>query len=125
MGLSWLKKNDSGMGEVSAKSQQYGTLNDLLSLPKIGRENEDKIYYIRTMDFSTLDDVKEIIENLKKGYIMILNAKPLLNQTTSSVLELKRSIEQLRGFCNELGGSIGRLGEDMLIITPDSKIRIY
>ena len=38
--------------------------------------------------------------------------------------ELKRAIDQLRHSCKELGGSIGRIGDRLLIITPNPYIRI-
>ena len=74
------------------------------------------------MEFGSLNDIEPIQRNLKNGNIMLLNTEKLLK--SRSILELKRVIDQLRGSCNELGGSIGRVGNNFLILTPSPFIRI-
>ncbi|KKM14455.1 hypothetical protein LCGC14_1705970, partial [marine sediment metagenome] len=37
---------------------------------------------------------------------------------------LKRCIEELKAFLREIGGSLGRLGDNYLILTPNAHIKI-
>ncbi|MHA1728758.1 MAG: cell division protein SepF, partial [Promethearchaeota archaeon] len=82
------------------------------------------INYVKMIEFSSFDDVDTIKNDLENGNIMILNAQKLLKCKTTSVLELKRTIDALKGHCGRLGGSIARLGDNMLILTPNAYIRI-
>jgi SepF-like predicted cell division protein (DUF552 family) len=66
-----------------------------------------------------MEDIKKQLLNRK---ILLINTKELLEKT--EVSELKRSLEDLKSFLRENGGSIGRLGNQYLILTPNAHIKI-
>ncbi len=117
--MEWFKKNS---GEVIANKpvNHYDSLNGLSSYSR----SNSGFYYIKMGGFDSLKEVETIKNNLEEGNIMILDTEQLLQNNQTSILELKRAIEQLRGYCKELGGSIGRIGDKFLIITPNPYIRI-
>ena len=105
--------------EKHTSSLSADSLQNFTRLTNYSRPN---VSYIKMMEFSSLNDIEPIQRNLKNGNIMLLNTEKLLK--SRSILELKRVIDQLRGSCNELGGSIGRVGSNFLILTPSPFIRI-
>jgi len=79
-------------------------------------------FIIRKYDFTNLNQVEDIKNQLLKRKILILNAKDILENV--DVSELKRGIEDLKSFLRENGGSMGRLGEHYLIMTPNTHVKI-
>ncbi|MCK4481068.1 MAG: cell division protein SepF [Candidatus Lokiarchaeota archaeon] len=79
-------------------------------------------FIIRKYDFTNLNQVEDIKNQLLKRKILILNAKDILENV--DVSELKRGIEDLKSFLRENGGSMGRLGEHYLIMTPNAHVKI-
>jgi len=79
-------------------------------------------FTIRKYDFTNLNQVEDIKNQLLKRKILILNAKDILENV--DVSELKRGIEDLKTFLRENGGSMGRLGEHYLIMTPNAHVKI-
>ena len=79
-------------------------------------------FIIRKYDFSNLDQVKDIKKQLLGRRILILNAKQVLEN--SDVSEIKSGIEEIKAFLKEKGGSMGRLGDHYLILTPNAHIKI-
>ena len=71
--------------------------------------------YIKSIEMRSLLDVQEIAEELKNGNIMIIEISALMNQNPE---ELKRAIDQIKGICQAIGGSIGRLTDSKVIATP-------
>lgn len=80
--------------------------------------------YIKTLPFQSLNQVASAQDELRRGNILILDANEFLNQGEDKVLEFKRGLEQIRGTVKELGGSIGRLGEQYIIATPNPHLKI-
>lgn len=119
--MGWLRSKQEGeIGEI-LEYPQYSSFNRFANLSKNPKSSTS---YIRMMDFNSLEDVDMIKEELNERNVMILNVNNLLNSNNNSILELKRAIDQLRGYCRQLGGSIGRIGENLLIVTPNSDIRL-
>lgn len=52
----------------------------------------------------------------------LINAKEILENVEIS--DLKRGIEELKMFLRENGGSMGRLGNQYLILTPNNHVKI-
>ncbi|MHA1478978.1 MAG: cell division protein SepF [Promethearchaeota archaeon] len=101
---------------------------DLLSTPEetMGFSREfsslKQSFTIKKYDFSSLEQVEEIKKQLLGKRILILNAKDLLKNI--DITKLKRGIEDLKSFLRENGGSMARLGDDYLILTPNSYVKI-
>jgi len=102
--------------------------NDLLGSPQetmgFSKEYSSLLqnFIIRKYDFSNLNQMEDIKKQLLNRKILLINAKELLENT--DVSELKRSLEDLKSFLRENGGSIGRLGNQYLILTPNAHIKI-
>ncbi|MFX0037864.1 MAG: cell division protein SepF [Promethearchaeota archaeon] len=112
MGKFWGKKeNDELLGspqEIMGFSKEYSSLL--------------QSFIIRKYDFTNLNQVEDIKNQLLKRKILIINAKEVLEYV--DVSELKRCIEDLKVFLRENGGSMGRLGDNYLIMTPNANVKI-
>ena len=79
-------------------------------------------FIIKKYDFSSLEQVEEIKKELLGKRILILNAKDILQNI--DVTQLKRGIEDLKSFLRDNGGSMARLGDQYLILTPNQMVKI-
>ena len=79
-------------------------------------------FLIKKYDFSSIEQIDEIKKELLGRRILIINAKTLLQNV--DVTKLKRGIEDLKLFLRENGGSMARIGEEYLILTPNSLVKI-
>ena len=79
-------------------------------------------FIIKKYDFSNVNQVEDIKRQLLGRRILLINAKDILEN--GEVSELKRCIEELKAFLRENGGSIGRLGDNYLILTPNAHVKI-
>lgn len=112
MGKIWGKKDDNEL--LGSPQETMGFSKEYSSL----LQN----FIIRKYDFSSLDQVEDIKKHLLGRKILIINAKEILENV--DVSELKRSFEDLKVFLRENGGSMGRLGDHYLIMTPNAHIKI-
>jgi SepF-like predicted cell division protein (DUF552 family) len=112
MGRFWGKNEDNDLlgspHETMGFSKEYSSL----------LQN----FVIRKYDFSNLNQMEDIKKQLLNRKILLINTKELLEN--ADVSELKRSLEDLKSFLRENGGSIGRLGNQYLILTPNAHIKI-
>ena len=79
-------------------------------------------FVIKKYDFSSPNQIEDIKKQLLGKRILIINATEILEN--SDISEVKRTIEELKSFLRENGGSIGRLGDHYLIVTPNSYVKI-
>ncbi|MBY8992404.1 MAG: cell division protein SepF [Candidatus Lokiarchaeota archaeon] len=79
-------------------------------------------FIIKKYDFSDINQVEDIKKQLLGRKILLINAKEILENIEIS--ELKRGIEDIKMFLRENGGSMGRLGDQYLILTPNNHIKI-
>ncbi|MHA2049162.1 MAG: cell division protein SepF [Promethearchaeota archaeon] len=112
MGKFWGKNEDSDL--LGSPQETMGFSKEYSSL----LQN----FIIRKYDFSNLNQMEDIKKQLLNRKILLINTKELLEKT--EVSELKRSLEDLKSFLRENGGSIGRLGNQYLILTPNAHIKI-
>ena len=81
-------------------------------------------FLIKKYNFKSIEQVNDIKKQLTGRSILIINARELLNNDTIPIQELKNSINEIKSFLNERGGSIGRIGDQYLILTPSSHIKM-
>ena len=81
--------------------------------------------YLLLSKFQSISEVDMIKRELAKGNVVFLDFSEFLEEDTNEMVDLKRAIEQLRGYCQEIGGDIGRIGEQLLILTPNRRIKIF
>jgi len=79
-------------------------------------------FTIKKYDFSSLEQIEQIKKELLSKKILILNASGVLKNI--DITQLKRGIEDLKSFLRENGGSMARLNEEYLIMTPNSSVKI-
>ena len=65
--------------------------------------------------------MKVIRQEIKAGNIIILKVTPL---ATKSVDDVKKAVNDLCSFIEEIGGDIARLGEERIVVAP-SGVRIW
>lgn len=111
MGKFWKKVDDDLLG---APEETMGFSRELIELKQS--------FLIKKYDFSSLEQIDEIKKELLGRKILIINAQELLKNV--DVTKLKRGIEDLKSFLRENGGSMARLGDQYLILTPNSAIKI-
>jgi SepF-like predicted cell division protein (DUF552 family) len=87
-------------------------------------DSEFKDFFIKKYEFTSLEQLSDIKTQLRSRKILIINVKKLLESGNCRILEFKEIIDELKVFINKQGGSIGRLGVNYLILTPNSQIRI-
>jgi len=79
--------------------------------------------YISQRQLTDQKDLLQIETELKNGQILFLKTSKFFEQT--EVIKLKTTIDFLKKTCANLGGSIGRIGPDLLVLTPNEKIKLY
>ncbi len=87
------------------------------------QENEKtrKKVYLKAMPLRTLADVEVIKHELNLGNILILKITPLARK---SVEDVKKAVDELSVFTDSIGGDIASLGEERVVIVPNS-VRIW
>ncbi len=111
MGRFW-KKIEADL--LSSPEETMGFSRELSSLKES--------FTIKKYDFSSLEQVEQIKKELLSKRILILNATDILKNV--DITQLKRGIEDLKSFLRENGGSMARLNEEYLIMTPNSSVKI-
>ncbi len=79
--------------------------------------------YISQRQLTDQKDLSQIENDLRGGQILFLKTSQYFEQT--EVIKLKTTIDFLKKTCANLGGSIGRIGSDLLVLTPNEKIKLY
>ena len=81
--------------------------------------------YISQRQLTDQGDLSQIENDLKSGQILFLNTGQFFEQYQDEVIRLKQMIDQLKKICLNYGGSIGRIGPNLLVLTPNEKIKLY
>lgn len=77
--------------------------------------------YLRAMPLRELSDLKVVRQEIEAGNIIILKVTPL---ATRSVDDVKKAVNDLCGFVEDVDGDIARLGEERIVVAP-SGVRIW
>jgi len=92
-----------------------------LSTSEQENEKTRKKAYLKAMPLRTLADVEGIKHELNLGNIITLKITPLARK---SVEDVKKAVNELSVFTQSIGGDIASLGEERVVIVPNS-IRIW
>ena len=84
------------------------------------KKNQKKAH-LKALPLRNIADVEVIKHELSMGNIIILKITPL---AIKSVSDVKKAVNELSGFTQSIGGDIARLGEERVVIVPDS-IKIW
>lgn len=77
--------------------------------------DEDKYTYVKSIPAETLDVLDEVVKELRKGNIVLLDTETL-SQTNR--LSLKKLIGELKNLESETDGDMGRISETKILIVP-------
>ncbi len=83
-----------------------------------------KDFFIKKYELRSLEQINDIKNHLRSRKILIINVNKILKGGNIKILEFKEVIDEIKAFISEYGGSMGRLGKNYLIVTPNSQIRI-
>jgi len=78
-------------------------------------------FYLKALPLRSISDVEVVKREVKAGNIMILRVSPLARK---SIEDVKRAVNELCEFTEEVGGDIARLGEERVVVCP-SGVRIW
>jgi len=92
-----------------------------LSTSERDNEKNQKKAYLKAMPIRNLADVEVIKHELRLGNIIILKITPLARK---SIEDVKKAVNDLSVFTQSIGGDIASLGEERVVIVPNS-IRIW
>ena len=81
--------------------------------------------YISQRQLTDQREISQIESDLKKGQILFLKTGQFFEQYQDEVIKLKGAMDQLKKICLSFGGSIGRIGPDLLVLTPNERIKLY
>ena len=87
--------------------------------------NSQSHIYISQRQLTDQKDLPHIENDLKANKILFLKTSQFFEQYQDEVIKLKQMIDQLKEICLNIGGSIGRIGPDLLVLTPSEKIKLY
>ncbi|MCD6242172.1 cell division protein SepF [Candidatus Bathyarchaeota archaeon] len=76
---------------------------------------------MKALPLRNLSDVEVIKREVKAGNILIVKVTPLARK---SVEDVKKAVNELCEFTDDVGGDIARLGEERVVICP-SGIKIW
>lgn len=116
------------------KVKIWNKINDNIGLPQetLGFSKEKYLkatsfnqdYLIKRCNLSNLMQIDDIKKQLLRSNILIINAKEILENKQLTLEELRLAIEEIKDFLSKRGGSIGRLGDNYLILTPNAYVKI-
>jgi SepF-like predicted cell division protein (DUF552 family) len=81
--------------------------------------------YITKLDLRDERDLQQIARNLAQNRILFVQTKLYFEQHRDDLITLRNTMNQLKHICQKKGGSLGRIGDDILVMTPSPQIRLY
>ena len=84
-------------------------------------EKNQKKPYLKAIPLRDLADIEVIKHELNLGNLIILKITPL---SRKSIEDVKIAVNELSVFTQAIGGDIARLGEERVVIVPNS-IKIW
>ena len=80
--------------------------------------------YISQYSLTSSEDLPRIEKDLKAGKILFLQTSGFFTQFEDNVLMLKSTIEELKKIVSTKRGTIGRIGADVLVLTPHNHVKL-
>ncbi|TFH27662.1 MAG: hypothetical protein E4G98_05970, partial [Promethearchaeota archaeon] len=79
--------------------------------------SDSNLIYISKIDLRDEKDFKQINHNLTQNRILFIQTKLYFEQHRDDLVTLRNTMNQLKQICLRNGGSMGRIGEDILVLT--------
>ena len=81
--------------------------------------------YILRRSLKEEADLSKIEASLRTGHIIFIETSKFFDLHQDDVVMLKRTMDQLKKISLRRGGSMGRIGKNLLILTPNSETKLF
>jgi len=81
---------------------------------------EDADAFVKPISLQNEEDAKLVVEEAKKGNIVLLNIGDL---TKRNAIKLKELVGQIKDGVEEINGDLARITQDRILVTP-SRVKI-
>ena len=81
--------------------------------------------YIERFDLTAKSDLGQIQSNLADGRVLFIDTQKFFEAYEGNVVVLKKTMDKLKKACIRMGGSIGRVGSDILVLTPGDRVKLF
>ncbi len=89
-------------------------------------DNRDSdLVFIKKIELRDEKDFKRIDRNLAQNRILFIQTKLYFENHQEDLVTLRNTMNQLKQICLRNGGSMGRVGGDILVLTPNPQIRLF
>jgi len=105
---------DKGKTEEKQGSQPISSTTSYPSGSPQVSVRPEKIY-IKARVLQSLEDLESVKNEVNAGNIIIVKLGPLAEKSTDDV---KKAVNELLDFTQQIGGDIARLGEERVVVTP-------
>jgi len=119
MGLTKFWKKESDELLISPQTMGFSSDKNVLNGSSIIQN-----FLIKKYDLKSVEQVEDVKKQLVGRRILIINAKQILDDKKITIEQLVKIIEEIKTHLAETGGSIGRIGDQYLILTPNSNVKI-
>ena len=82
-------------------------------------------FLISRQDLKDHHDLTYLQSELNHGNILFLNTSHFFAQFHHDVLTLKNTIDELKKMVLRKGGSVGRIGEHILVLSPRKDVKLF
>ncbi len=79
---------------------------------------------ISHLELSLKSDLSEITHHLNLGQLLFIQTGKYFTQYQDDVVKLKDTMDELKNICLRQGGSLGRVGANILIMTPSKNFKL-
>ena len=86
-----------------------------------------RLIHIKKINLAKSRDFLVLRQNLNQGNIMICNLNPLFRSSKLTSNENQNNyqqLQQIKRFCMQSGGSVSKIDDHLLLITPNKNIKI-
>jgi len=112
--FNWLGKDLGASNEINI--DDYMNSEEMKNVDVL---NEPADFYVKPLNLESDSDISVIEEELGKKNILLINTSSLANRPKT----LKALIDKLKEYVNKIGGDIGSIDTEKVIVTP-AKVKI-
>ena len=80
---------------------------------------------ITEYELTNQHELGQIEAKLQDGNILFVKTRNVFDLYQDEIVVLKNLFEKLQRVCNRYGGSMGRIGKNLLVLTPNKQIKLY
>ncbi len=110
------------MDKIFKKEEDNVDIEEFLNNLDVEEETmvEDADAYVKPVSLSSEEDSTMVVEELRKGNIILLNIGDLSKRNT---IKLREMVNSIKDVVDEINGDIARISTERILVTP-SKVKI-